>query len=242
MRGVDLPVAGRVRDLLVPVELRHALAVHGDDQLLAGDAAEHRLEVAGDAFHLERVLPVHRELMLDEDAAAGAERQPLDVVVLRRVGRHLEHLLRRRAHVAHREPADLARGGEVGLHQRRRHRQRAGDVVEAARRVVGGQERAGVHLERQQIANRVGVFGAVQAVQARRRQVRGRRRDRARLPSSSRATSAPPDPAGAHWSAASAPPAPCARRFRPRPRAPAGATGRADRAAGSPSSAARCGR
>ena len=55
-------VAGRVRDLLVPVEQLHPLAVDRHLELLALDAAEHRLEVAGDALDLERVLAVGREL------------------------------------------------------------------------------------------------------------------------------------------------------------------------------------
>ena len=48
---------------------------------------EHRLEVAGDALHLECVVAVRRELILDQHPAAGAERQALDVVVLRGVRR-----------------------------------------------------------------------------------------------------------------------------------------------------------
>ena len=46
-----------------------------------------------------------------------------------------------RRRVADGEPADLRRGGHVGLHQRRRHAERAGDVVEPLARVVAGQER-----------------------------------------------------------------------------------------------------
>ena len=43
---------------------------------------------------------------------------------------------------ADREPADLVRGREIALEQRRRQLQHAGDVVEAVARVVGRQELA----------------------------------------------------------------------------------------------------
>jgi hypothetical protein len=67
----------------------------------------------------------------------------------------------------------LPAADEIRLHQRRRHRERAGDVVEAARGIVGRQELARIDLEREQVANRVGVLRAVQSMQTRRRQVRG---------------------------------------------------------------------
>ncbi len=141
-------VAGRVRDFLVPIEQLHPLAVDRDLELLALDAAQDRLEVTGDALHLEGILAVGRELILDQDAAAGSERQPLDVIVLRGVRGHVEHGLRRSRHIANRQTADLSRSRQVRLHQRRRHRQRPRDVVEAARRIVGRQELRGIHFER----------------------------------------------------------------------------------------------
>ena len=51
--------------------------------------------------------------------------------------------------VADGEPADLARGLEVALHDRRRDEQQLGDVVEAAARVVGRQQQLVVELGRQ---------------------------------------------------------------------------------------------
>ena len=123
---------------------------------------------------LNDIFAVGRELILDQDAAAGSERQPLDVIVLRGVRGHVEDGLRRRRHIANRQTADLSRSRQIRLHQRRRQRQRPRDVVEPVRRIVGRQELRGVHFEREHVANRIRIFGAVEAVQARRRQMGGR--------------------------------------------------------------------
>src|SRR4029450_13236142 len=88
------PVAGRVLDLLIPVEELHALAVDRDLELFAGDLTQDCRKVSGDTFHRECVVTVGGKLILDQDAAAGSERQPFDVEVLRRVSRHIENRLR----------------------------------------------------------------------------------------------------------------------------------------------------
>ncbi len=69
-------------------------------------------------------------------AAARAEWHALDVVILRGVFRHTIGRLRRRGYVADRQTADLARGRSVAFQQRGRQGERAGDIVEAARRIV----------------------------------------------------------------------------------------------------------
>ena len=66
---------------------------------------------------------------------------------------------------ADREPADLVGGREIALEQRRRQLQHAGDVVEAVARLVGGQQLGDLDVEVQQVADRVAVLGAVQAVE-----------------------------------------------------------------------------
>ena len=165
------PVAGRVLDLLIPVEELHALAVDRDLELFAGDLTQDGRKVSGDTFHRECVVTVGGKLILDQDAAAGSERQPFDVEVLRRVSRHIEHRLRCSRDITNREPADFSRGRQVRLHQRRRHRQRARLVVEAMRRIVGRQELRGIHFEREEVANRIRVFRPVEAMKARGRHV-----------------------------------------------------------------------
>ena len=103
--------------------------------------------------------------MANQRAAARAERQPLEAIVLPQIGRHEERLGRRRARRrADGDGADLLRGGEIALHQRRRHPQHAGDVVEPVAHIVGRQHRADVDVERQQIANRVAVLRAIESM------------------------------------------------------------------------------
>ena len=63
--------------------------------------------------------------------------------------------------------ADLLRGGDVALEQHRRHAQHVGHVVEAEAGVVGRQQRRGVDVERQQIADHVLILDPVQPVQRR---------------------------------------------------------------------------
>ncbi len=170
--GVRPPLPSFGADLFVPVEQVHACAVDRDLELLALHVAEHGREVAGHALHREHVVAVGRELVLDQHAAARAERQPFDVTVLRGVVRRVEHGQRRRGLGADGQTADLAGRRQVRLHQRGRRRQRAGHVVEPVARIVGRQERRGVDVQREQVADRVRVFGAVQPVQARGRQMR----------------------------------------------------------------------
>ena len=102
--------------------------------------------------------------MLDDRAAARAERQALDVKLLR-------------ARIADRvRRADRARGAALPTACALRLRaalknwsmndgdtvQRVRDVVEAVLGAVDGQQRRGVDVEREQIADRVRVLRAVQ--------------------------------------------------------------------------------
>ena len=105
------------------------------------------------------------------------------------------------------------RGRQVALEQRRRHRQHAGDVVEPVRIGLVGDERSAVHVERQQIADGVRVFGAIQAVHGhaagiRRRFRRGVERGFER---GNQAAGTRHRPAGARRAAASRACAACAR-------------------------------
>ena len=113
--------------------------------------------------------------MADQQAAARAERQSLDVVVLRRVFRRaIDHQTGRRR-FADGQPADFSRRGDIRLDQRGRQSERAGDVVKAVGGVVGRQQRRHVDVEIEDVANDVGVFRPIQAMQAGRRGVRGGR-------------------------------------------------------------------
>ena len=106
--------------------------------------------------------------MPDGEPAARAERQILvHPVVLHEVPRDVVELDGRlHRDVADRQPADPARRRQVALEQPGRHRQHVGVVVEPERRVVCRQEGGDIGIERQQIADGVGVFGAVQTMNA----------------------------------------------------------------------------
>ena len=147
-------------------EQRDALAVDGDLELLLLGVERHLLVQVARELGRDLVLGVGREVVLDQRAAARAERQAGQAPLLRAVVGHAEpidvHELRRRAD---REPADLVGRREVALEQRRRQLQHAGDVVEAVARLVGRQQLGDLDVEVEQVADRVAVLGAVQAVE-----------------------------------------------------------------------------
>ena len=153
---VGRPVGGRAEG-----ERLDGLAVDGDLEVVALAQTPGAGEL--DAEVVARVL---REQVVDVEAAPGAERQRLDPGVLGQVlGRLVGVGGHGRGRAAHREPRDGAGGGEVALHERLRHAEDAADVVEAEARVVGGEEVVGVEIDRQQVAHRVAVLGAVQTVE-----------------------------------------------------------------------------
>ena len=107
--------------------------------------------------------------MAHRDAAARTQRQVLaHPLVLDQEARKLIV----RGHrlcvaIADRAAADLARRGEIALHQHRRDSEHVADIVEAVTGIVRRQHLAHVDIERQQIANGVGVFGAVEPMERR---------------------------------------------------------------------------
>ncbi len=151
--------------------------VHHDLQLARELEPANQAEIGLEQPDLDHVLAVERQRGCHGHAAARAERQALVVPVLRMIGRGAKHA--GPGHdvrgVADSEGGDLGRRGSVALQQRRRGVQHLADVVETVGRLVGRQKRRDVHVERQQIANRVGVLGAVQAMD---RGMAGKRRGR----------------------------------------------------------------
>ena len=133
------------------------------------------MDLCADAgcFDFEFVFSVQREITVDLQAAARAEGQCLIAAFLglphwRNVGVH------QRTHrgIAHGYAADLERRLQIALHRCRRHKQRVRQIVEAAARIVGRQQRGVVELlgqirEREQIADHVGVLGPCQPVRQR---------------------------------------------------------------------------
>ena len=178
-------VAGRRRvvarrgHLLVAAERRqvHALPVHADLELMRILQPAHRPEVGAEQTDLELVLAIERQVGLDLDAAHRAERQAVDLAILRGVlSDAIELADRRRLRIANRQRCDALGGAEVTLEQHRRHAEHVGVVVEPAARIVRRQHRGDIDVERQQIANGVGVLGAIEAMGQRAARVRIRAR------------------------------------------------------------------
>ncbi len=156
-------VGHRVVFLAADGREEHALAVDRDLDVVRPLEARHVADDVAHEEHVEGVLAVEREVVMDQDAAARAERQSLDVLRLGEIRRRaVDRRDRVRVGVADRERRDFRRGGQVLLEQRRRHAQDVRDVVEAVALVVGRQKLGGVDVEREQLAHRVAVFGAVQ--------------------------------------------------------------------------------
>ena len=163
-------VAHRRALALLPVaadrETADALAVHADVELVRPAEAAHVAVLLLPQAEADDVLAVDREVVLDGDAPARSERQVVAdgaVLVHRAVdGIDLGH--RAHARVAHDELADAPRRGQVALDQGRRDGQHLGDVVEALLLVVGREQRVGVDLEAEDVADGVGVLHPVEAV------------------------------------------------------------------------------
>ena len=162
----------------------HARAVHRVLDVVLVLEAAHHAEVRAEHLHGELILGVERQRDLREDAADRADGLAFDVRVLRRVLADVERLARDAdVGIADGQRADLVRGLHEALEEHRRHAEHVADVVEAVRGVVRRQQRRGIDVEREQIAHRVGVLGAIQAVQHRPAGIRLRRRRRDRATS-----------------------------------------------------------
>ena len=100
--------------------------------------------------------------MIDYRAPTRSERQTVHVVSLCPVRRQNHHTAPdRRRLTADRQFTDGARSRQITLHQRRRKTARV-HVIEPKCRIVARQQRRGVDLERQEIADSILVFGSVE--------------------------------------------------------------------------------
>ena len=157
----------RVRPRLCPAdgEQLDTLAVQADLQFVRLPQPANRIDDRSQQAHAEDVLAVEGKPVAHGDAAARAEGQAVEVVVLRE---HRRHEIGRDARTdrvaADGQPADAPGRPEVPLKQQRRHAQRVGDVVEPVARVVRRQQGRDIHVQREQVPDGVGVLGAVEAV------------------------------------------------------------------------------
>ena len=156
------------------VQERDALPVDGDLDLLRLVEGVERtrsrphdraggLVVEG---HPEPVLAVRREHVVHHDAAPGPVGRTLDLAELGGPAGHVvARLGGRRVGITDREPADVAGGAQVGVHEGRRQQLDVGDVVEVGADRVLGEVLGSVQREVQQIADGRGVLRPVQALE-----------------------------------------------------------------------------
>ena len=103
--------------------------------------------------------------MLNERAAAGAERHAFDVDVLRARQREPDVVPDRLClGIANREAGDEGRSGQIPLEERWGDLEAVCDVIEAVAGRVGRQKRRDVNVEIEHIAHGVAVFGLVQTM------------------------------------------------------------------------------
>jgi hypothetical protein len=113
----------------------------------------------------EFVLGISRKNVTDNCAADCAERQAGDVSVLAEFAAD-GALVRPRPHlwIAHGHGADALGRVHISFQQQRRRFERRRDVVEPEFRAVGRQQVSHVNVDRQQVSDRVRIFGAIQTM------------------------------------------------------------------------------
>jgi hypothetical protein len=111
---------------------------------------------------LDVVLSVLHERVTRRKPATRADRKSRHMVFLRDVGRDADDVaLQGRLGGANRQPADLLRSGDVSIQQRRGQVADC-DVVEAVTAFIGRQERGGIDIDSQQIADSVLILSAIE--------------------------------------------------------------------------------
>ncbi len=114
---------------------------------------------------LDQVLAIDREVVVNRDAAAGTEREVFALsVVLEDVQRNFESLkVRLSGRQTGREARHLPGYRHVPLEVRGRNREHIGEIVEASvGGVIAGEKWLNVYVEREEVADGVVVFGAIE--------------------------------------------------------------------------------
>ena len=144
-------------------ELLHASPIQRELDLVCFRQTFHVLVAVALQPDLDVVLAVARKRIVDARAAAGAERQALEMLLLCEVDGNERNVRSGRANgTSNGEPTDLLRSTEVALEQRRRQ-PRDAHVVEAVARVVGWKKRTDVDDEPEQVTDGVLIFGLTEA-------------------------------------------------------------------------------
>ncbi len=127
--------------------------------------AAHRAEVGPPQAQLKLVVAVDRERVGRDKPALGAERQAVEVLILREIlTRRVGVAIEADPRIANGDRADFPRGAKIPLEQRGRTAERIGHIVEPVRRIVGWQQGRDVDVQPEQVADRIGVFRTIQPV------------------------------------------------------------------------------
>ena len=165
-------------EVLVPADGRemNALAVHRELHVVRVLEAAHDVEIRPIELGLEHVVGVERERVTHQSAADRAERQPVDVLILREVLADAERIAAgRNVGVADGAARDLASRPTSNFSCS------AGETPSTSEMLSkpyaessGGSSDGRVDVEVEQVANRVGILRAIQPMQDRRAGIRMR--------------------------------------------------------------------
>ena len=157
--------------------MMHRFPVDRDDHLMLKVQTSNLGRSVHRQFRLENIFSSEREIDFHGEAAARPQGKSFDVMILPEIRANtIGGKSRSDVRIADRQPADLAGGGHVTFEQRRRNPQRVAHVIEAVIRVVRGQQRGGIHIEREKIADRGSILAAVEPPQSGRPGIAGCRR------------------------------------------------------------------
>ena len=101
-------------------------------------------------------------LLLKGELPKQSEKEMLDAIFVISAEHGLGHRADRR--IAEGETADLRRRGHVAGHQRGREREHLRVVVKPEARIVGGEQRRTINLQREQVSDRIDVLETVEPV------------------------------------------------------------------------------
>ena len=148
-------------------EALQQLSIESDIELLWPAHAHDVVLILPAQANLDAIFAVDWKVMANRDAATGSERQvfALPVVLQHVQWNRVRREPRTCGRQTGREPRDLTGHRQISLQVGRRNREDIREVVEAAvRRVIPGEQRLHIELEREQVANRVVVFRAIETV------------------------------------------------------------------------------
>jgi hypothetical protein len=154
-----------------------ALAIDGEFQLMRMFETTDGFEIGPEERDLKLVFTVERKIVLSHKATHGAQWQAFPIQRLRLIAPDTVSLRTWKSHrIANGQSAYAICGRKVTLEQSGRDNQKICDVVEAECRVIGWQKRGNINVDVEEVTNRIGILGAVQATERRTSRVGSRAR------------------------------------------------------------------